>query len=104
MTLLTNECCLGYPDAQPCGKPVRYYALSACPPDLWNGRRPSASLGGFCSLEHANAEPRPTLSAAERIYQQVVQGDGCMCGHCGAGAAITAWRRLLDAFPNPVPV
>ncbi len=102
MTLFTTECCLGYPNAEPCLKPVRFYALSASSPDLWNDSA-GASLGGFCSLEHANAEPRPSLDSAKRVYGMVTEGMGCNCGHCELGCIDEVWRRLIDAYPDPVP-
>ena len=103
MTLLDTKCCLGYPDAQPCDKPVTWYALSAYSPDLWSDSA-GASLGGFCSREHADAEPRPSLDNAKRVYGMVVEGMGCNCGHCELDGVGEVWRRLLDVFPDPVPV
>jgi hypothetical protein len=96
-TPLITECCLGYPDAEPCKEPVRFYALAACAPDLWN-ESAGASLGGYCCREHADAELRPSLAEAQRTYAEVV--DACGSGH----PAPEAWRRLIDAYPDPVPV
>jgi hypothetical protein len=81
----------------PCNKPVAYYALSACGPDLWNDTA-AASLGGFCSFEHAQAEPRPTLRQARRVYRNVVD-----MTH-PRDPVRTLWKRLIAAYPDPVPV
>lgn len=99
MTLIIKECCLGYPDAEPCCKPVRYYALSAESPDLWN-ESAGASLGGYCCLEHANAELRPTYAAAEGVCRTVAEN----VGHYDDDGVLPAWQRLLEVFPEPIPV
>ena len=88
MSGLPTECDLGYPDTEGCGKPVRFYALSACPPMLWSDAA-GASPGGFSCLQHAEAEPRPGLDASKKVYGMVLEGMGCVCG---------------DAYPNPVGV
>lgn len=93
---MDDRCCLGYPDAEPCNKPVRYYALAACAPELW---LPSAgaSLGAYCSIEHAEAELRPSLDEAKRTQSTVLDGAG------RSDPVNEIWRRLIDNYPHPIP-
>lgn len=98
MSDLPTRCDLGYPESKPCNEPVTFYAISAYAPDPpgWNDSA-AASLGGYCSLEHAEAEPRPSLAQAERIYRSVVE-------RAGLHDPVTVlWQQLIDAYPNPVP-
>jgi hypothetical protein len=78
--------------------------LAACPPQ--GGRTDvAASLAGYCCLEHAKATPRPTLAAAQQLYEEIVEGAGCICGHCTADSfGAKAINKLIDAFPDPIAV
>ena len=96
MSDLPMSCDLGYPDAEPCNKPVVFYALSAHGPDLWNDTA-RASLGGYCSREHAELEPRPTVAAARRTYRNVAD----MTDRRDPVRAL--WKQLIAAYPDPVP-
>ena len=96
MSDLPRSCDFGYPKNKPCNKPVQVYALSASGPDLWNDTA-AASLGGYCSIEHAELEPRPTVAQARRTYRAVADLTG------RSDPVRTLWRRLLDAYPDPVP-
>jgi hypothetical protein len=99
MTNLPTQCDLGYPATALCGWPVTYYALSAETPDMWGSG--TASLGGYCCLQHANTEPRPTLADARRVYELVLEER--RCGWFVAPEVIATWQHLLDAYPNPIP-
>lgn len=86
----------GVCDHGSCGRPVTFYALSSCGPDLWNDAA-AASLGGFCSLEHAQLEPKPTAAAARRTYR-------CVCDMTDQHDVVRGlWKRLLAAYPEPIP-
>jgi hypothetical protein len=51
---------------------VHFYALAASCPQ--GGRTDvEASLAGYCCLEHATATPRPTLAAAQQVYEEIVE-------------------------------
>jgi hypothetical protein len=98
------ECDWQWPDGRYCNMTVHFYALAACPAQ--GGRIDvEASLAGYCCLEHAKATPRPSLAAAQQLYEEVVEGEACACGHCTAdsfgGKAI---RKLIEAYPDPVSV
>ena len=57
---------------------------------------------GYCSLEHANAEPRPTLAAAQQLYGEMAEGVECVCGYCDAEFNAKLLRKLIDAYPDPI--
>ncbi len=92
--LTQDGCCLGYPDSEPCGKPVRFAAIAATQPEWWLDTAPCASLGGYCCLEHAAAEPRATFADAREMY-------GFMCRN-GERWGKAVWGLLLDNYPHPV--
>lgn len=94
--LSSSGCCLGYPDNKPCDKPVKFAALAACPPDLWAKSAPAASVGGYCSLKHAQAELRPLVDDVERAFDAV--------RHCGDPDGIGVWRSLIASYPHPLPL
>jgi len=98
------ECDWQWPDGRYCNMTVHFYALAAGSPQ--GGRTDvKASLAGYCSLQHANAAPRPTLAAAQQLYAQIAEGVACVCGQCTAdsfGAA--AIYKLIDAYPDPIAV
>jgi hypothetical protein len=98
------ECDWQWPDGRYCNMTVHFYALAASAPQ--GGHTDvEASLAGYCSLQHANAEPRPTLAAAQQLYAEIVEGAACVCGQCTAdsfGAA--AIYKLIDAYPDPIAV
>lgn len=81
-------------------KPSAYFALSAEPPDCWADHAPNASIGTFCA-EHAALERTPTLADAQAVADEIFQ-----LAHEGYGdhGITDGWRRLLDSFPNPVPI
>ena len=83
---------------------VHFYALAASSPQGGH-TEVEASLAGYCSPEHANATPRPTLAAAQQLYEQIVEGAACVCGHCTADSFGTkAIHKLIDAYPAPIAV
>jgi hypothetical protein len=98
------ECDWQWPDGRYCNMTVHFYALASSSPQ--GGRTDvEASLAGYCSREHANSMPRPTLAAAQQLYEEIVGGAACVCGHCTAdsfgGKAI---HKLIDAYPDPIAV
>jgi hypothetical protein len=98
------ECDWRWPDARYCNMTVHFYALAASAPQ--GGHTDvEASLAGYCSLEHATATPRPTLAAAQQLYEQIVEGAACVCGHCSAESfGAKAIHKLIDAYPDPIAV
>jgi hypothetical protein len=91
------QCDWLWPDGRYCNMTVHFYALYA----EHTGR---ASLAGYCSLEHADATPRPTLVAAQQLYEEIVEGAACVCGHCTADSyGVKAIHKLIDAYPDPIP-
>jgi hypothetical protein len=98
------ECDWQWPDGRYCNMTVHFYALAASSPQV--GRTDAkASLAGYCSLEHANATPRPTLAAAQHLYEEIVEGAACVCGHCTADSfGAEAIHKLIDAYPDPIAV
>jgi hypothetical protein len=83
---------------------VHFYALTASSPHTGH-TDVEPSLAGYCSLEHANAAPRPTLAAAQQLYEEIVEGTACVCGHCTAdNFGAKAIHKLIDAYPDPIPV
>ncbi|MDX3578665.1 hypothetical protein [Streptomyces sp. FL07-04A] len=86
-------------NGQHCNRPATVLGLSASMPELWGSG--SASVASFCTVEHAEQEPRPTREQAEDGWADVAD----MCGgqqYIPADAA-DAWQRLLSAYPAPVP-
>ena len=98
------ECDWQWPDGRYCNMTVHFYALAAGPPQ--GGRTDiEASLAGYCSLEHANAAPRPTLAAAQQLYAEIAEGAACACGQCTADSfGAKAIHKLIDAYPDPIAV
>lgn len=79
-----------------CNQPVTHIALSATAPEMWLGRPgANACLAGFCSAEHARAEPRPTLTAAKHAHATVA-------GMCDERDVLDAWQRAVAAYPDPI--
>ena len=98
------ECDWQWPDGRYCNMTVHFYALAASSPQGGH-TEVEASLAGYCSPEHANATPRPTLAAAQQLYEQIVEGAACVCGHCTADSFGTkAIHKLIDAYPDPIAV
>jgi hypothetical protein len=98
------ECDWQWPDGRYCNMTVHFYALAPSSPQV--GRTDlEASLAGYCSLDHANATPRPTLAAAQHLYEEIVEGTVCVCGHCTADSfGAEAIHKLIDAYPDPIAV
>jgi hypothetical protein len=98
------ECDWQWPDGRYCNMTVHFYALAASAPQ--GGHTDvEASLAGYCCLEHVTAEPRPTLAAAQRLYEQIVEGAACVCGQCTADSfGVKAIHKLIDAYPDPIAV
>jgi hypothetical protein len=96
------QCDWQWPDGRYCNMTVHFYALAASSPQ--GGRTDvEASLAGYCSLEHAHAAPRPTLAAAQQLYEEIVEGAACVCGHCTADSfGVKAIHKLIDAYPDPI--
>lgn len=86
-------------NGQYCNRPATVLALSASAPELWNDG--SASVASFCSVEHAELEPRPTREQAENGFADVADASGGQ-QYIPTDAA-DAWERLLSAYPAPVP-
>jgi hypothetical protein len=100
------QCDWQWPDGRYCNMTVHFYALCAEPPQRGHADV-EASLAGYCSLEHANGAPRPTLAAAQRLYEETVEGTACTCGHCPATPdryGAKAIHKLLGAYPDPIAV
>jgi len=76
-------------------RPPLYWKLSATRPYHWSPDTPAASLGLFCSLECATLEPTATLADAEDVAGCIEPDDW---------HADDIWERLLDAYPDPIPV
>jgi hypothetical protein len=91
------QCDWQWPDSRYCNMTVHFYALYA-------ERTGRASLAGYCSLEHANASPRPTLAAAQQLYGEMAEGGACVCGHCDAAFNANLLSKLIDAYPDPITV
>jgi len=89
------ECDWQDPDGNYCNELVRYFGLDATSPQD-DPAGVQASLAGFCSLEHANDAPRPTLDAAKQLYANILATP-----HCPTTAA-TLVRKLIDNYPSPV--
>jgi hypothetical protein len=111
MSDMLTECDYAYPDAdgiagiygQPCSRPVQFYALSRHAPDLFTWTHSGgASIAGFCCFEHADAEPRPTFAAARRRLDRALREE--LQDVRFRGDVKAAWERLLDAYPDPIPV
>ena len=77
---------------------------AGCQPPQGGRTDVEASLAGYCSLEHANASPRPTLVAARQLYGEMAEGVECFCGHCDAEFNAKLLRKLIDAYPDPITV
>jgi hypothetical protein len=87
-----------------CNLPVKFYALSTDAPQIWSTDIDApGSLGAYCCLRHANDEPRPSLAAAKRMYGMLLEQLTCGCGHCDLDAARDICKKLIHAYPNPVP-
>ena len=95
------ECDWQWPDGRYCNMTVHFYALAANSPQ--DGHTDvEASLAGYCSLQHATAALRPTLAAAQQLYE-IVEGAACVCGHCTADSfGVKAIHQLIDAYPDPI--
>jgi hypothetical protein len=98
------ECDWQWPDGRYCNMTVHFYALASSSPQV--GRTDvEASLAGYCCLEHATAETRPTLAAAQQLYEEIVEGAACACGQCTADSfGVKAIHELIDAYPDPIAV
>jgi hypothetical protein len=49
--------------------------------------------------------PRPTLAAAQQLYEEIVEGAACVCRHCSADSfGVKAIHKLIDAYPHPIAV
>ncbi|MFC4034570.1 hypothetical protein ACFO3J_24280 [Streptomyces polygonati] len=93
---LPDACDLELSPGDFCNQPVTHIALSATAPEMWLGREDAnACLAGFCSPEHANAEPRPTLAAAKHAHATVAD-------MCDEQPVLDAWQRAIVAYPAPV--
>lgn len=93
---LSTRCDLETSPGRYCDKPAGWLALSADTPVMWADRDGgNASLGSFCTREHALAEPRPTLEAARRSHATVV-------GMCDEESVLDGWKWALAAYPNPI--
>ena len=77
-------------------QPVAWFALSAEPPNGWSHEM-RASLGVYCTLEHALAERTPTLDQAWATASEIERPS---CDR----VLLDAWERVLDNYPNPVPI
>ena len=78
---------------------------AGCQPPQGGRTDVEASLAGYCSLEHANATPPPTLAAAQQLCEQIVEGAACVCGQCTADSfGVKAIHQLIDAYPDPIAV
>jgi hypothetical protein len=98
------ECDWQWPDGRYCNMTVHFYALAASAPQGGH-TEVEASLAGYCSLEHANATSRPTLGAAQQLYEEIVEGAACACGQCTADSfGVKAIHKLIDAYPDPIAV
>ena len=98
------ECDWQWPDGRYCNMTVHFYALAANSPQ--DGHTDvEASLAGYCSLQHANAAPAPTLAAAQQLYEEIAEGAACACGQCTADSfGAKAIHKLIDAYPDPIAV
>lgn len=94
---LPGSCDLELTPGHYCGaQPVTHLALSADAPEMWLDRdSANACLAGFCSREHADAEPRPTLAAAKHSSATVA-------GMCDEEDVLDAWGRAIAAYPQPI--
>jgi predicted ArsR family transcriptional regulator len=98
------ECDWQWPDGRYGNMTVHFYALAASSPQTGH-TNVEASLAAYCSLEHANATPRPTLAAAQQLYEEIVEGAACVCGQCTADSfGAKAIHKLIDAYPDPIAV
>jgi hypothetical protein len=98
------ECDWQWPDGRYCNMTVYFYALTASSPQVGH-TAVEVSLAGYCSLEHANATSRPTLAAAQQLYEEILEGAACVCGYCAADSfGATVMHKLIDAYPGPIAV
>lgn len=81
-----------------CNKAVQFFALSAATSQAGPD---GVSLAGFCGLQHANVEPKPTLDAARQFHDRML-AEGCPCGNCDAAAHAALTAALIDCYPYPV--
>jgi len=85
-----------------CGRPVpeseSFWKISAF--SAWGRIECDASLGLYCSLECANAEPTATLTDARAMRHEVASG--CPCGYCDVDTYVTIWDALIDQCPAPI--
>jgi hypothetical protein len=52
-------------------------------------------MAGFCTLDHASQEPRPTFIQAEASFAEVIGAEA-------PADSQLVWSRLLADFPHPV--
>lgn len=90
---LPRRCDLEIASGEFCDRPVTVFALSATTPALWGGG--AAAMAGFCTLDHASQEPRPTLIQAEASFAEVIGAEA-------PAESQRVWSRLLAGFPHPV--
>ena len=77
-------------------QPVAWFALCLDSPNGWSHKM-RASLGVYCSLEHARAEHTPTLDQAWATASEIERPN---CDR----VFLDAWERVLESYPNPVPI
>ena len=80
-----------------CNKPVQFFTLSAAKSQAGPE---GVSLAGFCGLQHANVEPKPTLDAARQFHDRML-AEGCPCGNCDAARRRGADGRADRLLPIP---
>jgi hypothetical protein len=95
---MPDWCDLELAPGRHCNEPVALVALSTAAPELWSDHDGgNACLAGFCSRDHAMAEARPSLAAAQRTRATVAS-------MCDEPDVLDAWQRAVDAYPEPVPL
>ena len=72
---------------------AKFVKRAASAPQLWGKNAKAASLGTFCSLTCAEAEPTASREAVAYIVEGVVRA-----------GTIKLWQRLIEVYPAPVAI
>lgn len=76
-------------DLDGCDQPARFAKLAGSSPMLWNEGAPAASVGFYCTEDHANREPTARREDADAAFLSV-----------SYIPSVVAWARLLAIYPR----
>jgi hypothetical protein len=77
--------------------PARFWKIEKAVPWSYLPHPDPAALGIYCSRECAERVPTGSQRAAEARLNFILAINGF-------GPAACVWQRLLDAYPEPVPI